>query len=170
MDELVTAAPAHAHVVLNEVLANPRGPESNGEWVELVNDGAATVELAGFEYRDSGAAVSLPEGVIEPGQFVLLAADGFAPDPELDVPPVLGTRVITLPKLGQSGLSNSGELLRLFDASGRLLSRFPAIAAPDAGVSVARRTPDAPDDDANAFGAHAPPGASPGAPNELAAP
>jgi hypothetical protein len=170
VDEVVVGAAAHAHVVLNEVLANPSGPESAGEWVELVNDGAAAVELAGFEFRDSGAAVSLPDAVIEPGQFVLLAADGFAPDPELDVPLVIGTRVITLPKLGQSGLANGGELLRLFDASGRLLSRFPAIAAPDAGVSVARRTPDAPDDDASAFGAHAPPGASPGAANELAEP
>jgi hypothetical protein len=168
LTESISGAQAHAHLVINEVLANPRGPESVGEWIELVNDGTADAELGGLELRDSGASVVLPEATLGPGEFVLLAADGFAPDPEEDVPPAPGTRVITLPKLGQAGLANAGELLRLSDASGRVLSRFPALASPDPGVSIARRAPDSPDDDTSAFGAHARPGASPGAPNQLA--
>ena len=167
LDELITLDARHDHLVINEVLANPRGPESTGEWVELYNDGDERTDLGGFVFRDSGAAVTLPAASVDPGQFVLLAAEGFAPDPDLDVPPTPGTVIITLPKLGQAGLANDGELLRLSDGTGRELSRFPALASPDAGVSMARRSPDAPDDDASAFGAHAPPGASPGAPNEL---
>jgi hypothetical protein len=170
VDERVTGAARHAHLVINEVLANPRGPESASEWIELVNDGAAAVDLDGLELCDAGGAVSLPATQLAAGEFALLVADGFALDPELDVPLAAGTRVLTLPKLGQAGLANGGELLRLCDASGAVLSRFPALAAPEAGVSMARRSPDAPDEDAGAFGAHAAPGASPGAPNELAPP
>jgi hypothetical protein len=170
VDESVTGATRRSHLVINEVLANPRGPESASEWIELVNDGAAAAELSGLELRDSGGGVSLPAGELAPGEFVLLAAANFALDPELDVPLSPGTRVVTLPKLGQAGLANGGELLRLLDADGVVVSRFPALAASEPGVSMARRTPDAPDDDAGAFGAHAPPGASPGAPNTLAEP
>ncbi len=169
VDLAISGAPEHAHVVINEVLANPRGAESQSEWLELVNDGTAAVDLGGFELRDDGGAASLPSARLEPQELVLLVAAGFAPDPELDVPVAPGTRMLTLSKLGASGLSNAGELLRLSDPSGRVVSRFPALASADPGVSVARRTPDAPDDEAASFGPHAAPGASPGAPNELAA-
>lgn len=170
VDLMLTGAPRHDHVVINEVLANPRGAEGKSEWIELVNDGADTVDLGNFELRDDGGAVSLPSARIEPGELVLLVADGFAPDPELDVPVPPGTRLLTLPKLAAAGLSNAGELLRLSDPNGVVVSRFPALASTQPGVSVARRTPDAPDDETASFGPHAPPGASPGAPNELAAP
>jgi hypothetical protein len=169
VDLAISGAPRHAHVVINEVLANPRGAESKSEWVELVNDGTDAVDLGGFELRDDGGAASLPSARLEPDELVLLVAGGFAPDPELDVPVAPGTRILTLVKLGASGLSNAGELLRLSDTSGVVVSRFPALASADPGVSIARRTPDAPDDEAASFGAHAAPGASPGSPNELAA-
>lgn len=169
VDLTISGAPRHAHVVINEVLANPRGAESQSEWIELVNDGTAAVELEGFELRDDGGAASLPAARLEPDELVLLVADGFAPDPELDVPVAPGTPILTLPKLGASGLSNAGELLRLSDPSGLVVSRFPALASAESGVSMARRAPDAPDDEAASFGPHAPPGASPGAPNELSA-
>jgi hypothetical protein len=64
--------------------------------------------------------------------------------------------------LGAGGLANGGELLRLVDHGGRVLSRFPAIPAPGPGQSVARVAPDAPDDEPGSFAAHAEQGASPG--------
>lgn len=168
VDVSITGAARRAHVVLNEVLANPRGPEAQSEWIELANDGTEAVELGGFVLRDGGGAVTLPAARIGPGELVLLVGRGFAPDPDLDVPPAPGTQLVVLPKLGVSGLSNAGEPLSLSDASGQVLSRFPALASSAAGVSLARRTPDAPDDEDASFGLHAPPGASPGAPNALA--
>jgi len=168
IDLAITGAPAHPHVVINEVLANPRGPESTSEWIELANDGASAVELGGFELKDDGGAVPLPSARIEPGELLLLVPDGFQPDAELDVPPAPGTELVALPKLGTDGLSNAGELLRLIDPNGSVCSRFPALASAEPGVSLARRTPDAPDDEDASFGPHAPPGASPGAPNTLA--
>jgi len=166
----VTTRERRDHVVINEVLSNPSGREPSSEWLELENDGAEAVDLAGFVLKDAGGAVTLPAARIEPGEFVLLVAQAFDPDGALDVLPRSGTRLVRLPMLGTDGLSNSGEPLRLSDASGHLLSFFPSLPAHTAGVSIARRAPEALDDESGAFGVHAAPGASPGAANVLAPP
>lgn len=153
------------HVVLNEVMANPLGPEPQQEWVELVNDGALPVELAGFLFHDSGASVALPDVTLSPGEHALLVGPEFDADLGWDVP-VQG-RLLRVEALGKSGLSNSGEPLWLESPDGRIVSRFPPLPAKRAGVSLARRHPAALDDDTTAFGEHADPGASPGAPNTL---
>jgi hypothetical protein len=167
LDLPLTGAARRPHVVLSELLSNPAGPENASEWIELYNDGSDPVELDGFELRDAGGAITLPPALLGTSEYLLLVRRGFAPDLELDVAPARGTRTLELDALGQSGLANGGELLRLSDASGRVLSRFPALKASEAGVSVARRASDAPDGEESSFGAHAAPGASPGAPNTL---
>lgn len=159
--------PARAHLVLNEVLFNALGPEPAAEWVELVNDGVGRAELAGLVLRDAGGAVQLPNESLEPGQFALLVRNDFVPAEGGDVPPSAEATLLRVHALGSGGLSNSGERLQLEDAAGRVLSRFPALASRRAGVALARSTPDALDDDPRAFGEHAAPGASPGAPNSL---
>jgi len=169
IDVSVSLAPRREHLVVNEVLADPAGPEASGEWVELVNDGTSELELADFEFRDSGGSVRLPAARLAPGAFALLVGPEFAPDPELDVLPVPGTRILALAALGKAGLSNGGELLRLTSGAGVVVARWPALAAPAPGQSLARRTPAASDSEAASFGAHAAPGASPGAANVLAA-
>jgi len=55
----------------------------------------------------------------------------------------------------------------LRDAAGRVVSRFAALPKPKAGISVARRSPWAVDEDPRSFAYHAAPGASPGGPNEV---
>jgi len=164
----ITTAPAVARVVINEVLANANGSEPAQEWIELVNDGSKAEELGGYRLEDGGGSVTLPERRLEPGEFVVLVSAEYVLDATLDVVPVDDGVLLRLPALGKSGLSNSGEPLRLFDPEGGLVSRFPALKATAAGVSLARRTPASSDDDASAFAAHAAPGASPGAPNALA--
>ncbi|HEV8247230.1 MAG TPA: lamin tail domain-containing protein, partial [Polyangiaceae bacterium] len=163
----VTTAPAAPRVVLNEVLANAAGAEPAQEWIELVNDGAAMVNLEGYQLQDAGGSNVLPAFELGAGEFALLVSDEYLPDPAVDVPPAPGAHLVVLPALGKNGLSNTGELLRLFDAQGLLVSSFPALRSSNAGVSLARRSPSAADDDAAAFGPHAAPGASPGAPNVL---
>ncbi len=163
-----TSGPVEPHVVVSEVLANAVGAEPQAEWVELVNDGTTAVDLAGWTLADAAAETPLPAVVLAPGAFALVVTDGYAPDPELDVAPPADATLIRVAALGQSGLGNAGELLRLRSPDGLVRSRFPARAAPDPGVSVARRSPWLADDVAGAFGPHAPPGASPGLPNEVA--
>ncbi len=166
-DVMLRTLPARPRVILNEVLANAKGAEPAMEWVEVVNAGSASANLGGHRFEDSGGSVTLPALELGPGAFALLVKEGFVPDPATGVPPLEGTPLLSLPSLGKSGLSNSGELLRLYDATDTLVSQFPSLKAPDAGVSVARRATDAPDLEAS-FGRHATPGASPGAPNVVA--
>lgn len=166
----VRAGVAEEHVVINEVLANPVGPERTGEWVELVNDGREPVALGDLELRDSTGGAPLPNATLDPGELALLVGEGFAPDPELDLVAPAGVKRLVVPALGSAGLANSGEALRLVDREGRVLSRFPAVAAGKAGQSIARVRPEAADDEAASFVPHGPPGASPGAPNVVEAP
>ncbi len=162
-----TQAP-RPHWVLNEVLSNPFGVEPVAEWIELFNDGDSPAELAGIRLEDASGGVDLPAARVEAGAHLLLARDDFGEADPRDVPLAENTQIVRLPSLAKGGLSNSGEALTLRAADGRALSRFPPIAAPHAGVSLARRRPDAFDDDPTAFAEHAAPGASPGAPNQLA--
>jgi hypothetical protein len=141
----VTGAP-RAHLVLNEALADPLGPEPRQEWVEIVNDGAVVGRLGELAFADSGGADPLPDVEIAPGEHVLLVADGFVPDDAVDVPVPPDTRLVRLPRLGHGGLKNSGEELRLLDAAGRVVSRIPPTPPPAPGRSVARVRPSAPDD------------------------
>jgi hypothetical protein len=149
------------HLVLNEVLANPVGPEPAGEWIEIVNDGSAPAELGGHVLVDVGGETPLPSGVLPPGGFALLANEAFLEQNDFDPAPAPGTLILRVPKLAKNGLSNDGEPLQLLDAQGRVVSRAPALASKP-GQSVARRTPDAPDGLLASFAVANP---SPGHPN-----
>lgn len=134
-----------SHIVLNEVLANPLGPEPHQEWVELYNDGAVPGSLDGYTIADIGGKTLLPEVTLEPGQFALVVNETFEMVDEVDVTPPEDVLLVRVPTLGKSGLSNAGEPLRLLDKQGLVISRFPAIPKPKAGQSLARVVPDAPD-------------------------
>jgi hypothetical protein len=162
----ITTTTWRPHVVINEVLANPLGAEPAQEWIELVNDGSLSVELGGFILSDSAGPSVLPPHLLPPNGFVILAREDFQRDDGSDVPVPAGAAVLSLVTLGKNGLTNSGEPLELRTSEDVLLSRFPAVPKPKAGVSVARTKPEALDDDPSSFVLHAAPGASPGTPNE----
>jgi hypothetical protein len=149
--------------VLNEVLANPAGPEPDGEWIELVNDSARPASLSGLWLEDSSGHVQLPDAVLGPGEMALIVSDRFRAS-GLDVPVPQSVRLLRVPSLGARGLSNQGEGLLLVGSEG-VVSRFPLLAAAHAGHSLARRTLDGSDDDPAGFAEQGAVGATPGAPN-----
>lgn len=155
--------PPMAHVVLNEVFANPIGPEPAQEWVEIVNDGAVPAELDGYVLGDIGGETVLPAATLLPGSFALIVNEGFVEDDDYDPAPAPSTLMLRVPKLGQAGLANGGEPLMLRDAAGTVVSRFPAGPKLKAGMSVSRRDPGVPDAQAQEFVATVP---TPGRPNE----
>ncbi|HYJ10429.1 MAG TPA: lamin tail domain-containing protein [Polyangiaceae bacterium] len=157
--------PAQRHLVISEVLANAVGAEPESEWIEVVNDSSRRASLADVWLEDAAGSVPLPDVELAPGALALLVGAGFRAS-ALDVPPPPEVQLIELPALGARGLSNSGESLLLVGREG-VLSRFPALAAPRAGRSLARRTPATADDDARGFAEHGAPGASPGLPNSF---
>lgn len=165
--EIETAA-AREHVVINEVLSNPNGPEPQQEWVELYNDGVRPVELGGWQLADSAGVSALPSLSLAAGEYALLVNEGFMANTELDVAPPPDVTLVPLPRLASGGLSNSGEALRLSTAEGRLVSSWPAMRGA-AGVSLARRAPSAGAAADVDIVLHAEPGASPGLPNHVPA-
>jgi len=42
---------------INELLPNPAGTDTEGEWIELYNDGSSPVELAGWKVQDNSSTV-----------------------------------------------------------------------------------------------------------------
>ena len=159
----VTTGSTRRHLVLNEVLANPVGPEPDSEWLELVNDSERSASLSDLWLEDSGGHVQLPVGELAAGEIALVVNEGFRAS-SLDVPVPEGVRLLRVPSLGARGLSNGGEALLLVGPEG-VISRFPALAATHVGRSLARRHLDGADDDPAGFAEHGGAGASPGAPN-----
>lgn len=156
--------PPMPHVVISEVLANPLGPEPDQEWVELYNDGLAPADLTGYALGDLGGTTPLPPATLAPGAFALVVNETFLEDDEIDPVPAPGTALLRVPKLGKDGLKNDGEPLKLLDAGGQVVSRFPIAPKPKAGESVARVSPAAPDGVASSFAVSTPTPGSPGAP------
>ncbi|MCC6521158.1 MAG: lamin tail domain-containing protein [Polyangiaceae bacterium] len=154
-----TATPA-AHLVVNEVLANPVGAEPAQEWVELYNDGLAPAALGGLALVDPGDTVILPDAVLPPGGFALVVNQAFDATPPFDVPPAAGT---TLVRVSGLTLTNQGDPLLLEDANGVELTRFDAAVKPKSGRSVMRVAPAAPDGWPASFALADTP--TPGAPN-----
>jgi len=141
--------PARARPILNEVLADPLGPEPKSEWVELLNDGTLPADLAQYSLQDGGGRTPLPHAWLAPQEYALLVREDFAPNSS-DQAPIVGARLIRLASLGKSGLSNAGERLALLDGAGAEQSVLPALAG-KAGQSLARRTPSSEDSDPRSF-------------------
>ncbi len=155
------------HLIINEVLANPVGPEPAQEWVELVNTGMKPVDLSNYALYDIGGETPLPNVMLSPGQYALIVNQSYVGDGAYDPPPSPDCLLVPVPQLGKSGLLNSGEVLMLRHSSGEVVSRFPAQPKPAAGISVARRGWFAVDEALDSFALHALPGASPGSENSL---
>lgn len=161
----VETGPARERLVINEVFADPLGSESTQEWVELYNDGSSAVNLDGWRLEDEAGSVNLANTWIAPGGYALLVNDTYDITGFNDPVPEPNVLLVRLPSLTKSGLSNSGETLRLVGKWDMLVSTYPGTPKPTPGVSIARGAPWQVDGDAAAFGLHAEPGASPGAPN-----
>lgn len=72
------AVPAHAAVVINEVLPDPTGTDVGNEWVELYNDSNGPVDLTGYELEDKTGDRFELSGVITRWLVVYPQGGGFA--------------------------------------------------------------------------------------------
>jgi len=152
-------------VSIDEVRADPLGPEPAQEYVELLNYGAASVELAGLVITDDPNAegVAIERALrLDPGARALLVAAAFDAADERDGPLPPGVTLLRAPgPIAGSGLSNAGEPILLRDAQGRRLSGAPATPKPRPGVCLQRTGDDPRDSRPEAF-AYAAGGCTPG--------
>ncbi len=113
-----------ASVLINEVEQNPAGDEdafktSVTTWFELFNNDSEDVNIGGWSINNSvGKSMTFPKGTI------VKAIDYFV----LDVPP--------------KWLADSGEVLRLMDASGREVDKTPALSDGEDNEGAWTRDPD----------------------------
>ena len=119
-------APATAGtLVITEVLANPAGPETSQEYVELMNLGSAPASTSGLRIEDGRGADPLPAASLPAGARALVVGGGFDEQSPLDVPPRAGTLLLRVPgRIGRDGLGQAGEPVRLVAASGAVQSSY----------------------------------------------
>ena len=133
-------------VALVELMPNPAGSETTQEWVELLNYGQAPVDVGGLVLADKAGGDVLPDQVLAPGERALIVGEAYVPTDPKDVPPRDGTSLIRVSgKLGGDGLSNTGEVVRLFSPKGDVISQYGGQVNTSAtawsGKSVARASP-----------------------------
>jgi hypothetical protein len=144
----VSSAP---QVSITEVLADPKGPEPQQEFVELVNRSQQPVNLLGWQLDDNDdgrGGVSLPAIDLQPGHYAVIVGPGYDQTSTVDPAPASGAALIRLDvPIGERGLANRGEPLVLRDPAGRLVSRYPGSEsigqAVSNGQSVERVPPQA---------------------------
>jgi len=116
-------------VVFNEVQYNPAGSDESGEWIELFNQMGIITDISGW--RIEGIGYTFPNGtLVDPGSYVVVAKTPGAGE----FGPFTGS------------ISNSGERLRLYNQSDRLMDeldfgddgRWP-VAADGSGATLAKR-------------------------------
>jgi hypothetical protein len=112
-------------LVLTEVLADPLGPRTSQQWIELLNVGDAAIELGGLLVATASGQDELPSGTLPSGGYAVVVPSGFSDD-GLDVMPAPGTLVLRLAnaRLGGRGIREGGEPVWLTDASGAPVTRW----------------------------------------------
>jgi hypothetical protein len=70
---LLSVLQAHAALVITEVMPNPAAvTDTYGEWFEVYNDGASSVDMYGYHILDMGSEA------VQVTQHVIIPAGGFA--------------------------------------------------------------------------------------------
>ncbi|MBK6910050.1 MAG: lamin tail domain-containing protein [bacterium] len=147
-----------AVVVLNEIMFDPDGEEATDEFLELYNDSALPVQLAGWTVSDGDGLDTLHDAgmglLLAPRQFAVIidpdyiedgstTYDGLVPSTALIV--TIGTNTI-----GGRGLSNSdGELVTIYNASGNVVSEHRYVVGNIEGHSDERLRTTAQEDSSN---------------------
>ena len=64
--------PAAGDLVIDELLINPAGTDTNREWIEVVNVSTATLDLHQLHVADAASDVAVDAGVLAPGGLLVL--------------------------------------------------------------------------------------------------
>ncbi|MBN1541127.1 CotH kinase family protein [candidate division KSB1 bacterium] len=142
--EFEPAAVQKSPIVINEINYNSSSTFDPEDWVELYNPGDLSIDLSGYEFKDSedDHSFKIPSGtILNSGGYLVLCRDSTRFT--LCFPQVTHF----LGELG-FGFSGSGELLQFFDASGNLVNsveyddRAPWPEEPDGnGSTLALKNP-----------------------------
>lgn len=155
---------ADSGIVINEVMYAPAAREP--EWIELFNAGILPVDLAGWSVADAGAARAVPDAIMEPGTYLLLATDSTA----LHAAREVRSRIL---QFSLPSLNNAEDALVLRNGAGATADSLYYYASwgGSGGRSLERRRPgDAATDSGSWRSSIDSTGATPGSPNSVLPP
>jgi len=111
-------------IIINEILPNPLGPDSQLEFIELFNQSYSTIDLMGWSVQDNSSRVF----VIEEGLFTLT-----------EISP--GGYFVITSQISGIGLNNSGgDQVKLYSPSGNQLDQIEYTASALENKSYARKS------------------------------
>lgn len=106
-----TASPTNLSI--SEWLPNPKGSDTTGEWIELLNGGEKPLNLSGWSVENGAGKTFRLSGTLAGGEY------------------------LTLPRSSTKlSLRNTDEALRLYDPSGRLTDETSFRGEAREGMSV----------------------------------
>ncbi len=134
----ITASGTPASVIINEILANEAGSNTDGEFVELVNTGGTSASIGGWTISDATSVrhTFAAGTTLAPGKAIVVFAGSAS------IPGGLTNAVAA--STGQLSLANGGDSVILKDASAVVKNSYTyssTLAGTD-GVSM-NRSPDA---------------------------
>jgi hypothetical protein len=103
-------------MLISELLPNPVGKDSDGEFIELWNNGQASVSLLGWTLKDKSGKVAQLSGTVPSGGYRVFRA--------------AQTKIT---------LNQSAETITLLDPVGRVVDRATYLGAAPEGSSYARK-------------------------------
>ncbi|MCR4261212.1 MAG: lamin tail domain-containing protein [Candidatus Colwellbacteria bacterium] len=102
-------------VLIKELLPNPSGDDTLGEWIRLTNTGDAKIDLSGSSLKDSGGKIFGLDGVggISPGEVIELSRllTGIALNNDGDEVFLLDAQGKTIDHLSYSANITEGEIV-----------------------------------------------------------
>jgi hypothetical protein len=99
------ALPAAGDVIIDELLINPAGSDTNREWIEIANVSKATLDLGQLHVADAASDVTVDAGVLAPGGLLVL---GQSLDPTKN-----GGAAIALSFGNAISLNNGGDSISI---------------------------------------------------------
>lgn len=113
-----SAAQTGSGCVINELMYHPASEQDGHEYVEVTNTGVITVDLSGW-FFDDGFAYTFPGGtLLPPGGYLVVAHDPAAVAAQYGLDPA-----VLLGPFADKRLSDAGERVALYDASGALMDQ-----------------------------------------------
>ncbi|AUX46591.1 uncharacterized protein SOCE26_080970 [Sorangium cellulosum] len=126
-----------ASVIINEVLVNEPGSDTDGEFVEIVNVGSATAALGGWTLSDSTTRHTFASSVSLAPSTAITVFGGAGAIPS-------GVSGAIAASSGALGLANGGDTITLRNTSGATVDSltYPSSPSGSDGISL-NRSPDA---------------------------
>ncbi len=133
---LLSTSVCYANVRITEIAWMGTVESQFGEWFELYNDSADSIDLAGWKLYEAGGETlvfTLTKTIPREGYLLVERTTASSPDPVPGITDESGT-------FGGSGFSNSGEHLVLKDGTGATIESLNFLSGWPAGEAETKKT------------------------------